>query len=155
MTLPLDEFSKAQLVAIEIPPVALKDFEYSLSHLIAKIRAVGPHVAVIILPSLERHAQQPLWIHRWSQIEHRPFQITQTCYCRLGNKCKESHFRMMIGTTFDAAFAPSLVVSTTPARACMLALLEYNSRPGVLVALSASLLLSDEHGSPPPESFMS
>ncbi len=48
MKLPLDELSSAHLVAIEIPPVALKGFEHDLLHLVAKIRAIGPHVAIIV-----------------------------------------------------------------------------------------------------------
>ena len=49
--LPLDELISAHLVAIEIPPVALRGFEHNLLHLVAKIRAIGPHVAIIVQPS--------------------------------------------------------------------------------------------------------
>ena len=58
--LPLDELSSADLVAIEVPPVALKGFEHNLLHLVAKIRAIGPHVVVIVQPSLTRQTQQAL-----------------------------------------------------------------------------------------------
>ena len=60
--LPLDELSSAHLVAIEVPPVDLKGFEHNILHLVAKIRAIGPHVAVIVQPSLRRQTQQALWI---------------------------------------------------------------------------------------------
>ena len=71
--LPLDELSLAHLVAIEIPPVALKGFEHKLLHLVAKIRAIGPQVAIIVQPSLRRQTQQALWIHRWNKLDSRPF----------------------------------------------------------------------------------
>ena len=100
--LPLDELSQAHLVAIEIPPLALKGFEHNLLHLIAKIRAVGPQVAIIVQPSLRRQTQQALWTHRWNKLDNRPFQLIQTCSCQLGNKCQGCHSRFLVGLSFTA-----------------------------------------------------
>ncbi len=70
--LPLDELSSAHLVAIEIPPVALKGLEYDLLHLVAKIRAIGPHVAIIVQPSLRRRTQQALWTGSYTPLTLPP-----------------------------------------------------------------------------------
>ena len=147
--LPLDELSSAHLVAIEIPPVALRGFEHSLLHLIAKIRAIGPHVAIIVQPSLRRRTQQALWVHRWNKIDQRPFQLIQTCSCKLGNKCQGCHFPLLVGVTFDAVLEPCSRVPTPGAQSLTL----QRSLCGALSALSA-LLPFDGHSSPPPEVFM-
>ena len=50
--LPLDELSSAHLVAIEVPPAPLAGFEHDLLQLVAKLRALGPNVLLIVQPSL-------------------------------------------------------------------------------------------------------
>ena len=142
--LPLDELSSAHLVAIEIPPVALKGFEHDLLHLVAKIRAIGPHVAIIVQPSLRRRTQQALWIHRWNKLDSRPFQIMQTCSCRLGNRCQGCHFPVLIGTTYSVELDSCSRVSTPGAQPLTL----QSSLSGDLLAL-AVLLLSDDYATPP------
>ena len=103
--LPLDELSQAHLVAIEIPPLALKGFKHNLLHLIAKIRAIGPQVAIIVQPSLRRQTQHAQWTHRWNKLDNRPFQLIQTCSCQLGNKGQAGHFPILLGVTYTAELA--------------------------------------------------
>ena len=143
--LPLDELSSAHLVAIEIPPVALKGFEHDLLHLVAKIRAIGPQVAIIVQQSLRRQTQQALWIHRWNRLDNRPFQITQTCSSRLGNTCQGCHFPVLLGTTYSVELASCSARSTPGAQSLTL----QRSLSGDLLAL-AVLLLSDDYTTPPP-----
>ncbi len=143
--LPLDELSSAHLVAIEIPPVALKGFEHDLLHLVAKIRAIGPQVAIIVQPSLRRQTQQALWTHRWNKLDNRPFQITQTCSCQLGNRCQGCHFPVLLGTTYPVELASCSRVPTPGAQSLTL----QRSLSGDLLAL-AVLVLSDDYTTPPP-----
>jgi hypothetical protein len=141
--LPLDELSSAHLVAIEIPPVAVKGFEHRLLHLIAKIRAIGPHVAIIVQPSLRRQTQHALWIHRWNKMDARPFQFVQTCSCKMGNQCHGCHFPLLCGSTFleSAELATCTHVSTSGAQPLTL----QRSLTGALLAFCALLLSSGDY----------
>jgi hypothetical protein len=147
--LPLDELSSAHLVAIEIPPVALKGFEHDLLHLVAKIRAIGPHVAIIVQPSLRRQTQQALWIHRWNKLDNRPFRLIQTCSCQLGNRCQGCHFPILVGLSYPVELASCFSVPTPGAQPLTL----QRSLSGNLLAL-AVLLLSGDHATPPPVVLM-
>ena len=77
--LPLDELSQTHLVVVEVPPSTLRDFEHHLAMLVAKIRAAGPHVALITQPSLRKQTQKMTWISKWNRQKNRPFDIKQTC----------------------------------------------------------------------------
>ena len=139
--MPLDELSAAHFVAINIPPVALKGFERDLLHLIVKIRAIGPHVAIIVQPSLRRHTQQASRVHRWNKMDVRPLQLIQTCSCKLGNQCQGCHFPLLCGTTFlnAAELEPCPRVPTPGAQSLTL----QRSLTGALPALSVLLLSGD------------
>ena len=139
--LPLDELSTAHLVAIEIPPVALGGFEHTLLHLITKIRAIGPHVAIILQPNLQGQAQQAQWVHRWNKIDQRPFQLIQTCTCKLGNKCQGCHLPLTVGITFEALLEPCSQVPTLGAQS----LTVQSSLRGALLALPALLTNTPRH----------
>ena len=80
--LPLDEFSCAHLVVLEIPPVCYPRAEHDVLSLIAKIRSTGPHVAVVIQPSVRRQTQKAHWVHRWNKLDARPFDIRMGCSCK-------------------------------------------------------------------------
>ena len=147
--LPLDELCTAHLVAIEIPPVTLEGFEHTLLHLVTKVRAIGPHVAIILQPNLQGQTQQAQWIHRWNMMDQRPFQLIQTCTCRLGNKCQGCHLPLTVGLTFEALLEPCSQVLTLGTHS----LTVQSSLRGALLALPA-LLPSDEHTSPPAWVFM-
>ena len=58
MTVPLDELSTAHLAVLEVPPIAAARFEHELLRLVAKIRAQGPEVAVIVQPSLRKKSNK-------------------------------------------------------------------------------------------------
>ena len=48
--LPLDELAYAHLVAMKVPPLSQHGFEHNLLRVVSKIRQVGPHVVIIVLP---------------------------------------------------------------------------------------------------------
>ena len=52
VTKSLDEFSQQDLVVLEVPPLTLQGFENELLTLVNNITAVGPHIVVIVQPSL-------------------------------------------------------------------------------------------------------
>ncbi len=94
--MPLDELSAAHFVAINIPPVALKGFERDLLHLIVKIRAIGPHVAIIVQPSLrnkltcfvgpqvEQDGRTTIPTHSYLLLQvGEPKDVTSRCYVEL------------------------------------------------------------------------
>ena len=89
--LPLDELSRAHLVVMEIPPAALSGFEHTLLRLIAKIRQLGVHVAVIVQPNLRKMTQQPFWAQRWNRLSHRPFTFVSACSCRISHVAPGCH----------------------------------------------------------------
>ena len=101
--LPLDELAYAHLVAMKVPPLSQHGFEHNLLRVVSKIRQVGPHVAIIVLPQERRQAQTALWVHKWNRIEHVPFVFTKTCVCRLGSTAPGFHFTVLLGKSYGSA----------------------------------------------------
>ncbi len=99
-------------------------------------------------PSLRTQTQQALWVHKWNKMDARPFQLMQTCSCKLGNRCKGCHLPLLCGTTFveAAELVPCPHVPTPGAQPLTL----QRGLAGALFALSV-LLLSGDHISSPPD----
>ncbi len=101
--LPLRELPTSHLVALEVPPDAVTGFEHQLLRLVCKIRTLGPHVAVIALPQIARHAQTELWVHRWNRLEHAPVQLMRTRVCDIGGSVPGLRLTTPLGKTFGDA----------------------------------------------------
>ena len=52
--------------------------------LVQKIRALGPHVAIMVMPAAKQQAHTMMWVARWNRLEHAPFLLHRTCSCHLG-----------------------------------------------------------------------
>ena len=82
----MEEFHSATLVALEVPPAALKGFARDVSKFVVKVRSVGPDVLAIVQPSLRKRTQRSLRVQRWNRMEGVPFGFKQTCSRKLGMK---------------------------------------------------------------------
>ena len=102
--LPLAELSVNHLVAIDVPANSQPHFEHKLLKAVAKIRNTGPHVAVIVQPSLRKLTQRSTWVYAWNQMKHRPFTFKQTCSCCMGDGSPGCHFVYFIGCTYPVSF---------------------------------------------------
>ena len=69
---PLQEFSSAHIVALELPPVVQLGYEHSVLSIVQKMLAVGTQVLMIVQPSLRRKSNKALWVHKWNFLEHAP-----------------------------------------------------------------------------------
>ena len=110
--LPLAELSVNNLVAIDAPANSHPHFEHKLLKAIAKIRNMGPHVAVIVQPSLRKKTQRSTWVYTWNQMKHTPFKYRQTCSCCLGDGSPGCHFVYFIGRSFPVALGTCAEVPT-------------------------------------------
>ena len=84
--LPFDELAAAQVVALEVPPRMPQHFERTLLQFITKVRARGPHVAIVVAPQAKRQSQVALWIHKWNHLEQAPFKFKRQCSCQIGGR---------------------------------------------------------------------
>ena len=69
---------------MEIPSKAVGGFEHGLLRLVQKIRALGPHIALLVLPAARQQAHAMMWVNRWNRLEAAPFLFQQTCSCSIG-----------------------------------------------------------------------
>ena len=102
---PYDEFAQNHHVVIEVPPAPKALYERNLMTTVNNIKSRGPHVTILVQPSLRRQRNaQELWINKWNQTEHAPFQFKQTCSCKLGNPVPGCHFTYYIGSSYRDDF---------------------------------------------------
>ena len=57
---PLQEFSEADLVVFEVPPVTRSQLEHRMLEIVQKIRASGPEVMVVSHPGLRHESNKAL-----------------------------------------------------------------------------------------------
>ena len=69
VTAPMHELSSAQLVLLEVPPVATKGFERDLLSFVCKVLEVNVPVLAVVQPSLRK---------RSNYIEQAPFKFRQS-----------------------------------------------------------------------------
>ena len=62
MTALYDEFAKAHVVALDVPPIAEARYEHRLLDVVTRIRQAGPHVAVVLRPNMRRNSDKALWV---------------------------------------------------------------------------------------------
>ena len=98
--LSLDEFVRAHLVIMEVPPASHVGLVHQLLRLVSRIRALGPHVAIVVQPNLRRQTQQPYWVQRWNKLTSKPFEFVSACSCMLGDGVPGCHNGLVIGTSF-------------------------------------------------------
>ena len=150
MTAPLDELSTAHIVVLEVPPTAAARFEHDLLRLVARIRAQGPEVAVIVQPSLRKKSNKTLWIHRWNRLSHVPFKFYQTCSCKVGNAVPGCHLTCLVGATKTTNMSPCSEVPTLSVTSES----RMQSLGGLLFSLCSCLLSNPGDGrsalQPPP-----
>ena len=93
------EFSKADLVAFEVPPVTRPQFEHRVLEIVQRIgsNGAGPEVLVVTQPSLRRKTNEALWISKWNLMNHIPFKFHQTCSCKTGNSVEGCHSTCDVG----------------------------------------------------------
>eukprot|EP00974_Lingulodinium_polyedra_P088105 8543608-Lingulodinium_polyedra.AAC.1 len=99
VTAPLHELSSAHAVVLEAPPIVTPRFEHDLLHLVTRIRAVGPEVAVIVQPSMRKRPNKTLWVTKWNLLPHAPFKFHQTRSCKTGNSVPGCHFTCLVGAS--------------------------------------------------------
>ena len=75
------ELPNTALAFLEAPPQSEQQYEHCMLKLVAKVRAAGPEVVVVVQPSLRRTSQRSLWVHRWNLLSTTPFKFQQTCTC--------------------------------------------------------------------------
>ncbi len=137
--LPLEERSSTHLVAVEVPRATLAKFEHDLLRLVAKIRKLGPHVAVVVQPSLRKKRQRSLWAQHWNRLDSVPFKFFQHCSCKMGDVVPTCHLVYYVGCSFAVASGhcsavPTLGASYDAAK---------RSLGGVIATLFASLLSAE------------
>ena len=98
--LPFDELAAAQVVALEAPPRMPQHFERTLLQFITKVRARGPHVAIVVAPQAKRQSQVALWIHKWNHLEQAPFRFKRQCSCQIGGT-ESVHLTLFTGSSID------------------------------------------------------
>ena len=97
VNLPHEELSINDLVAIEVPPLTHAKFDHDLHRFVAKVRVLGPKVAVIVQPSMRKKTQRAFWVQQWNRSSDRPFRFKQACSCQLGNGTPGCYLMYYIG----------------------------------------------------------
>ena len=97
--LSFEEFRNFDLVALEVPPISKAGYEHDILKLVTNIRSVGPHVMIIVQPSLRKRAIRCLWIQKWNHMAEAPFRFSQTCSCKTPGNTSQCHFTYYVGTT--------------------------------------------------------
>ncbi len=119
--------------------MTLENIGHDLLRLVAKIRKLGPHVAVVVQPSLRRKTQRSLWVQHWSPLDSVPFRFVQHCSCQMGDVVLKCPFAYYVGCSFAAtsghcSATPTLGASYEAAKL---------SFGGVSATLFASLLSAE------------
>ena len=114
-TMPFDELSHVSLVAMEVPPMTKRDYEHEVLKFVLATRKVGPHVAILVQPSLRRRTQHALWVQKWNRMPEAPFKFVQTCSCQLGNAVPGCHLTYFIGTSYGKVYKACNCVPTQSA----------------------------------------
>ena len=114
------EFSEADLVVFEVPPVTRPQFEHKMLDVVQKVLNSGPGVMVVVQPSLRRKTNKSLWISKWNMLSHAPFKFSQTCSCRTGNRIPGCHLTCYVGcsgkvTPGPCSEAPTLCTTSQAA----------------------------------------
>jgi hypothetical protein len=100
--LPLDELSAVHMVLMDVPSKASGGFEHLLLRLVQKIRALGPHVAIMVIPSAKQQAHTMMWVARWNRFEHAPFLFHRTCSCHLGKATDGVHTSIFLARSYGS-----------------------------------------------------
>ena len=103
---PLQEFSTADVVVFEIPPVVKPLFEHHLLDVVQRIRSTGPEVLIIVQPSLRRKSNKTLWVHKWNRLDKAPFRFHQTCSCKHDTEVQGCHLTCLICSSSEMHLEP-------------------------------------------------
>ena len=106
------EFSEADLVVFEVPPVTRPQFEHKMLDVVQKVLNSGPDVMVVVQPSLRRKTNKSLWISKWNMLSQAPFKFSQTCSCRTGNRIPGCHLTCYVGCSGKVTPGPCSEVPT-------------------------------------------
>jgi len=95
--LPLDELAAAQLVAMEMPSKAATGFEHLLLRLVQKVLALGPQVALMVLPAARQQAHSMMWVNRWNHLDATPFSAQAVTQLLHGSRTRRraSHIHLL------------------------------------------------------------
>ena len=135
---PLHEFSEANLVVFEVPPITKPQFEHKFLDVVQQIRALGPDVLVVVQPSLRRKSNKTLWISKWNYLQHAPFKFRQTCSCKTGNGAAGCHLVCYVGCSKAIFTTPCDEVPTL----CATSKAAADSLSGTILYLIASMHLA-------------
>jgi len=97
-----DELRLAKYVIVEVPPKAVGGFEHSLLKLVQKILALGPQVAILVLPAARQQAHTMMWVNRWNRLELAPFSFQRTCSCQLGRAVAGLHATIYLARSYGS-----------------------------------------------------
>ena len=106
MTALYDEFTKAHLAVLDIPPAAEAKYELRMLSIVKRILQAGPKVAILVRPNMRRKSDRATWVHRWNRLRTTPFRFRKTCSCKLGNGVPGCHSTIYVGTSWRYDVVP-------------------------------------------------
>ena len=73
MTALYDEFSRAHIAVLDVPPAAEMKYEHRMLNIVNRIIQAGPKVALIVIPNMARQSERATWVYKWNRLRSTPF----------------------------------------------------------------------------------
>ena len=86
-----DEMANADLVALDIPPIAEPLYERKVLDIVSRIHQAGPQVVLMVRPSMRRKSDRAIWTCCWNRLRGTPFKFQRACSCQVGNGVPGCH----------------------------------------------------------------